>query len=363
MNAVVKFEQGKPTSLPPALAGLFGDVSASAGDLTTGVISGFPVISYRGKVWRIRKGGEETNYLDDQGDAVQSLNVVLVKSNPHPAKLYYDKPFEEGDVSPPRCWSADGLKPDAAVQEPIAPQCQTCPNNQWGSKINAETGAKGRACSDTRRIAVISEGELAKNGADATKALLRIPPSSLNPLKDYAEKVLKPKGIPYFAVVTRIGFDTQVAYPKLTFRATRFLTEDEARAVLEIQASEDVKRILSESTEFAGATTAAAADAEPIQGQMPAAFAPPAAPTPTQPAPAATPAAAPPQASSPAPTAVQQEVLPAAKPKRGRPPKAPEAPAAAAPVPAQQPAATEASPPAEAPSEFDSMLDQLLGVG
>jgi hypothetical protein len=371
--------QGAPMQLPAHLAGVFGDVSATLNDLSGGVQSGFPVISYRGKVWRIRKGGEETNYLDEQGDAVQSLEVVLVKAHAKPSKIFYDKAFEEGVAEAPRCWSANGETPDIGVQDPISTHCAGCPNNVWGSKINEDTGAKGRLCNDARRIAVVSAGEITSKGTGATKCLLRIPPASLNPLKDYADKVLKPKGIPYFAVVTRIGFDPNVAFPKLTFRATRFLNEDEAKAVLEIQTSDDVKNILNESTEFAGAAPAAAEQGEPIHGEMPAAMkaaaataAPVAQPAPatvTAPAPAATPAAAPPRASS----AADAETFPtppaaAARP-RGRPRKSTEAaPVAAAPPPAPAPAA---SPPAAAepapdlataPSEFDSMLDKLLGA-
>ncbi len=45
----------------------------------------------------------------------------------------------------------------------------------------------------------------------------------------------------------RIGFDTDVAYPKMKFKPTRFLSEDEATAILQLRDSEDVRRILAES--------------------------------------------------------------------------------------------------------------------
>ena len=354
---------------------IFGDTSETFGDLTGGVVAGFPTISYRGKVWRIRKGGEETNYLNEEGEAVQSLDVVLVKAHNKPSKIFYDKAFEEGSVEAPRCWSANGDTPDIGVVNPIAANCAACPNNIWGSKINKDTGKKGRACADARRIAVVSMAELEEKGTEATKCLLRIPPASLVPLKEYAEKVLKPKGIPYFALVTRLGFDTEKAHPQITFKPKRFLTEDEARAILTIQASEEVKSMLAESTEFVGAAAAAATDDEPIQGVMPASMqaaaataAPlvtPAPATVTAPPAAATPAATPPRAS-----AAEAEMFPEtpAEPpkKRGRPAGSTNkaSPTAAAPAVAPvaaAPAAPSANSEPEAPSDFDDMLNKLLG--
>ena len=226
----------------------------SFNEITAGVQSGFPVLSIRGKVWRIRKSGEEQNYTDDEGDAVQSVELVLIKSNPQPSKVYYDKAYEEGNVEAPTCWSADGHKPDAGVQTPQAKACAACPNNAWGSKLTP-SGAKTKACADARRLAVVFLHELEEKGADAQPILLRIPPASLNPLKDYAEKVLQPKGIPYFSVSTKIGFDATVAYPKLTFKAKQFLTEEQFELVTKFRESEDVRRILAESHEFEAGTT------------------------------------------------------------------------------------------------------------
>jgi hypothetical protein len=225
--------------------------AAVVSDLTGGVQSGFPVISYRGKVWRIRKGGHEENYLNDEGEAMPSIEVVIIRANPQPSKIYYEKAYEEGGADAPRCWSANGVKPDSNVKQPIAKACAVCPNNEWGSKITP-TGAKTRLCGDARRMAVAFTHELADKGKDAHKFLMRIPPASLNPLKDYAEKVLNAKGIPYFAVSTKVGFDPNVAYPKLTFKAARFLTEEELELVEEARENEDVKRILAESHEFTG---------------------------------------------------------------------------------------------------------------
>src|SRR5574343_1998731 len=130
-------------NLPAHLRGLANAEVFS--ELTAGVQSGFPVSSYRGKVWRIRKAGEETNYTDDEGDAVQAVELVLLKSNPQPSKIFYEKAFEEGSTESPTCWSADGIKPDAGVTNPQSKACASCKKNEWGSKITP-TGAKTKLC-------------------------------------------------------------------------------------------------------------------------------------------------------------------------------------------------------------------------
>jgi len=237
-------------NLPAAMAkALKGNVKEAVEDLSGGIISGFPLVSFRGKTWRVRKGGEESNYVDEDGDAVQSIEVVILRANPRPSKLFYDKAYVEGDATPPKCWSADGVKPDKGVPEPQSKTCQSCPNNEWGSKITPQ-GTKTRACSDSRRLAVAFLHEINEKGEDAHKLLLRIPAASLNPLKDYAEKVLAPKGALYYAVVTKIGFDVNAQYPKLTFKALRFLTDEEAEVVLKLREDDDVHRILAESIEL-----------------------------------------------------------------------------------------------------------------
>lgn len=339
-------------------------------ELAGGVVSGFPIISYRGKVWRIRKSGEEVTYTGTDGDPIQSIELVFVKSNKIPSKTYYKGKWAEGESSPPTCWSSDGIKPDANVQEKQNPSCASCPRNAWGSRIT-EQGKKGRECSDVRRMAVVFADELRRKGAASHLFLMRVPPASLNPLKDYAEKVLGPAGVEYFALVTRVGFDAQASHPKLTFRVAteggspRFLTAEEYETVLQLRDSDEVHNILSESTELSepGTTggdegTASAAEESP-------------APAPTSRKPAA-----------PRPRPIEEEeveVIPATMaaddddgddegaepsppppPAKKRGPK-PRQPAAAAPArenaaPARAPAA-----PAAAKGGFDDLLDSLLG--
>lgn len=366
-------EVANPTAqLPAHLQGVVGNEDFD--EFAGGVTSGFPMITYRGRVWRVKKSGEEQIYLNDKQEAVQSVEVVFLKSNPVPSKVHYEDKYKEGDSGPPRCWSAGGIKPDANVTDPIHPVCATCPNNVWGSKVT-EAGKPARACSDVRRTAVAMAWQLAEVEAgtraptDVDVFLLRVPPASLNPLKDYAELILKPKGIAPYMLVTQVGFDNTVSYPKLTFKAFRFLEGQEFAVASTLRNGPDTGRILQESTEMASDDEAGTTAG---QGQVSAAPAQPAAEAQT-PAPASSP-------KPKAPTPVEEEemfsdmladVAPAPAPARAADVETAAevvediAPAPPPPAPVKESApvapAAQPAPPAAAPEgDMEAMLDSIL---
>ncbi len=354
-----------------------------------GVTSSFPVISYRGRTWRVRKGGEEQVYLNDAQEAIQSLDLVMLKSNPVPSKVFYEAKYNEGDSGPPSCWSANGTKPDAGVTAPVNTLCVNCPNNVWGSKIS-DSGAKTRACSDVRRCAVTFMHQLEEFEAGTRKEcdidvlLLRIPPATLNPLKDYVTKVLEPKGVPPYVLITKIGFDTEVAYPKLTFKGLRFLTEVEVGVAMKLRDGEETRRILNESLENSpvddGEGTTSGAGQVATGTAQPVAEAKTKAPSPSTPklqpveeelfsVPVEDIAPAPPRAATVEQDAAQ---VPEATPDVAPPPVLEAAPAPApAPVaevpqaPALAPTAAPEVPLPDAPApatedDFDNMLSSIL---
>lgn len=357
--------------LPAHLQGVVGQ--AEFDEFAGGVTSGFPIITYRGRVWRVKKGGVEDIYLNEQQEAVQSVEVVFLKSNPMPSKVHYDDKYTEGDSGPPRCWSAGGIKPDANVTDPIHPVCATCPNNVWGSKIT-EAGKPARACSDVRRTAVSFAWQLAevqagtRSPTDVDVFLLRVPPASLNPLKDYAEMILKPKGIAPYMLVTRVGFDNAVSYPKLTFTAARFLGDQEFAVASTLRGGAESSRILQEATEMApddvAGTTAGQSDVSAAPAQAAAE------------APAPAPATSPKKAAKPTPVEEEEmfsdmlaDIAPAPPPARAADVETAAeavvdiAPAPAPPPPPQEsaPVAPTAAPPAPVDAEVDAMLDSILG--
>lgn len=233
MSNIVAFESAK---LPAFLAKAAPQVND---DLTANVGAGFPVLSIKGKNWTVKRGGEATlltRELDGEKIAAPHVEVVILKANKAFSKTFYIKQFVEGTDAKPDCYSNDGVVPAADAQSPQAKTCATCPKNEWGSKIS-DSGAKGKACQDVRRLAVAAAGQI------NDPMLLRVPPATLKPLAEYA-KMLSKRNIPYNAVVTKMKFDSEAATPKIEFSPVRFLTEAEYAEVEEIMQDSLIEDII-----------------------------------------------------------------------------------------------------------------------
>lgn len=231
MANIIPFESAK---LPAHLkaAGLVSNLSAGVG-------GGFPVVSIKGKVFTLKRGDEKT-LITRPGDdePAGSIEVVIIDAGPEAgktAKVYYGKTFVEGDDSKPLCYSNNSESPEADSVEPQAKKCALCPHNQWGSKVS-DDGKKGRACSESKRLAI------AQTGAIGDPMLIRVPAASLKALTQY-DKLLATRGVAPQAVVTKIGFDYTVAHPSLTFKPVGFLDENTFNEVLETMQSDVVKQI------------------------------------------------------------------------------------------------------------------------
>ena len=220
------------SKLPANMAALFAPELNN--DLTANVGASFPILSIKGSKWAVRYSGDTEPMLNADGDSVPAIQVVILQSNPNVTKTYYKGKYEEGDDSQPDCASCDGKTPDRGVENPVAKNCEGCPMNAWGSRIT-ESGKDGKACQDSRRVAVLSAGDLKSDVFDGAPLLLRVPATSLKELSAYSRQ-LSAQGLSYKAVVTKVSFDPEAAYPKLMFKAVRALGEDELQdVVLHIQ--------------------------------------------------------------------------------------------------------------------------------
>lgn len=233
MSNIVKFSE---SGVPAHIARMFEETANN--DLSGGVSVGFPIISYKGKVWTIVEGGNRTmvHMPDDEDTPAAALEIVIVKGNPNISKTYYDGGYEEGSAEKPTCHSDDGKAPALDAQVPQAKSCAVCPRNVWGSRVT-ENGAKGKACSDLRRLCVVPGGELTK------PMLLRVPAGSLKELVAYSDMLTKRKA-PYQAVLTRVGFDHTVAHQKFTFKPLGWLSAEQLAQVTETAKLDVVNRIL-----------------------------------------------------------------------------------------------------------------------
>jgi hypothetical protein len=287
MSNIIPFESGK---VPAYLKSL--NASDLNSDLTSHAGSGFPIISIKGKVFSVVRDGERTvltKSVDGEEIPAPSIDVVIVKANKQNSKVFYLKGYQDGaENQKPDCFSNNGTHPDASVEAPQSKACATCPHNQWGSKIG-DNGGKGKACSDSVRIAV-AQPDLLND-----PYLLRVPPATIKALGEYG-KALAKRGVPYTAVVTKIGFEMESPTPKLTFRATGFLSDDAYAQVQETLASDVVSSILGSEGVAAAALPEPDATAD-LAGEPPKAA-----------------AAAKPAAKPKAPPAAEVAAKPAAKP-------------------------------------------------
>ena len=178
-------------------------------------------ISIKGSVFRMVVAGKEVAKNEER-----AMNVVIVGAAQYNSRTFYEATFAEGQgAKMPDCFSDNGISPNPKSTAPQASSCKDCPQNVDGS---APSG-KGRACRFSRRLAVVLEND--QNG-DVFQ--LTLPAQSIFgkgtdgklPLEAYV-RLLGTNNVSVTSVVTEMRFDTSSATPKLTFKAVRYLEEDE----------------------------------------------------------------------------------------------------------------------------------------
>lgn len=223
MSNIIPFQPN--TEMPALFQEMFGH--GLTDDLTANVGLGYPYMSVKGKTFKIVDGNEEEVVYSSQAGMenmpAQFIQVVLLKASRDMSKTFYLGGFTDDSHDKPDCSSFNGVKPDPGVPAPQSQACATCRWNEWGSRPVTNEGqeSKGKACQDARRVAI------AFPDAMDDPMLLRVPPTSLKSLAEYGASLSK-KGVPFQAVLTTIWFDHEVAYPKLMFKAARFLVKEEA---------------------------------------------------------------------------------------------------------------------------------------
>lgn len=235
MTQIVPFDF--KSTLPVAGGSFFAD---AVDEFSGGVATGFPSLSIKGREFAITRNGETKTIQrkNEDGDleAVRSINLVILKGNPHLSKVFYKGKYEEGSDTKPTCFSNDGKAPDPEAVEPQSATCAMCPKNVWGSRIT-DAGKPARACSDSRRLAVAA--------ADAVDdpMLLRVPATSVKTLAEYA-KQLKVRGKSLPEVLTRLSFTPGVAFPSLEFEPKGLLGEDLLVSISQVRNSDTVNQII-----------------------------------------------------------------------------------------------------------------------
>lgn len=133
---------------------------------------------------------------------------------------YYVGDFDPDQPQPPHCYAFERdekeLKPHEKAHDPQHDQCAGCPKNEFGT---ADKG-KGKACKNTRRLAIISATDLSKESiTDGALFYWKLPVTSVKGWASYAQGLARVMKRPPFSVITEIAVvpDPQTQF-KLTFR-------------------------------------------------------------------------------------------------------------------------------------------------
>jgi hypothetical protein len=236
------------------------ELSSLAKSLAGGVGSSTKRISTKGGVFRLIAGGKEVAAIEDR-----HLDVVIVQAAPKISRTFYAGTYEEGNTSAPTCWSADGDKPDASIEEPQSDSCASCPQNMKGSGTG-ET----RACRFSQRLAVVLANDIEGDVMQLTLAATSIfgkEDGDKRPLQAYA-RYLAAQNINPETLVTRLKFDTKAAVPKLFFQPVRWLSDDEYEVCSKKGQSTEAKNAITMSVAKSDTKPALAAPKAQVEEEI-----------------------------------------------------------------------------------------------
>jgi hypothetical protein len=154
------------------------------------------------------KGGN-MSYDDNliPGNSMDVIVLDFVLEN----NIFRDK-YNPSKPASPMCYAIgrdeSELAPHEESEEPQSAKCEGCPNNEWGSDTE---GGRGKACKNTRRIAIIP-ADCLKGGPDAIKkagmVMCKLPVTSLKNFSTFVNQAVKVMDTPPFGVVVRIATKT-----------------------------------------------------------------------------------------------------------------------------------------------------------
>ncbi len=228
----------RPAFLAPASNA--GAMSEFLAGMQTNTVD-MPVLSIRGKAFRLRRDGQEVSLKSPV------LDVILVGSRPNNSRRFYEGKYVPGELNPPTCASADGVAPDGNATAPQSDTCANCPRNVWGSKITA-SGTKGKECDDYRRVLVFIPSKQILQ-----PVILEIPATSLRKRKGETGPELQFReylmamsrhGMEPYQAVTTLAF-TEDEYPRLVFGFARWINAEEHEAVMTCRGSDEFAAALN----------------------------------------------------------------------------------------------------------------------
>lgn len=285
------FQQGG--ALPAHLTNFFESEGSNIAPRTT-----VPSLSPEGKVWTISINGQKTKLqrrnTDGDLEPMPIMKVVVLDYAKQRGRAYYEGEYDPNNVSAPVCWSDDGVTPDDNLPGPfpagtqvepgssrkISAACATCPMAVKGSKVIPGTNKAVTACSQHRMLAVIPDPALKLKDIPPLRLKIAMtsdwdkqsPDQEAQGWLAWSNYVdwLTARNVKHTAaIVTKMKFDPDAAYPKIFFAAERPLDPDELALVGPLSKSDEVKKLLG------GTWTPAGVDGV-LKNQQPVAAAQPA---------------------------------------------------------------------------------------
>lgn len=256
----------------PAEVAAFFDAEANVAPKMT-----VPSLSLTGKVWAISLDGEtkkiERKAANGDIEPVSVLRVVILDYAKQRGRNLYEGAYDPDKPGMPICWSTDGVKPHASVKEPKNPTCNGCPMAAKNSKIT-ENGKGTTACAQHRMLAVIPSTPK----MDFQPLRLKISITS-----DYDGQSPDHEANGWFAfsgfldvlrakmsdsahtakLITKMQFDSNVAYPKILFGFDRWANPTEELPSIMTDIREHKQEI---SNLLSGTFTPNGADGTEVEG-------------------------------------------------------------------------------------------------
>jgi hypothetical protein len=262
-------KKAEETGNLPAVAGAVPDYmkkfmgqSQSDASSMASASNSIPRLSFRGKIFRFIKDGDEENTKQS------TVKVIILGVDPGQGlfiKTFYKEKYAPGSTDPPTCSSSDGIRPDSWVSQPQAKNCSQCQQNVFGS-ATSQKGGKSKACKDGKRLWIARPDDI------DTIYGMNVPVNSLKGLSEYGKFVAK-HGMPLALMVTELSMDTESEYPKLMFNHVGFVDESLVDKVIAVNTERPwaityVNRPLLEHDD--GAPTGDAPHPADVSPQMPA---------------------------------------------------------------------------------------------
>lgn len=214
-----------------------------------------PSLSPQGKTWTISLNGDRTQLMKRDADGevipVSVMKVIILDYAKRRGRAYYEGAYDPANESAPVCWSEDGIAPPNTVEKKQSEKCETCPMAAKGSKIS-DNGKAVTACSQHRMLAIIPANKLdfpplrlkIAITSDFDKQSPDAEAQGWYAFSNYMD-FLKSRGVQHTAaIVTKMKFDTNAAYPKIFFAADRWLEPAELAEVIPVTKREDVISLL-----------------------------------------------------------------------------------------------------------------------